>query len=205
VTEVVHPITQRKTDLWAIYDELNKQFFEGYLVEPMLQWNSRLSSSAGRFIPGVRRGPWSRPALIEIATYLRNQPNAYDVIKDTMGHEMIHYWLWIRRRPYGHTAEFYEQMRKMGVSRYNTVGERRPYKHMYVCGHCRKDYPSRRTLGIRACGVCCERYNGGRFDRRFVLVYEGAYGEVIGMRQETLVLEGGAQCLGENPGASENP
>lgn len=164
-------------DLSLVFQELNQESFNGFLLEPVLAWNSRISSSAGRFTPGVRRGPFSRPPVIELALYLREQPNARACVKDTLGHEMIHYWLWVRRLPYGHTPAFYEKMEQMGVSRYNTIGTRRPFKHLYVCRHCRKDYPARRRIGLRACGVCCNRYNGGRFDRRFVLEYSGGYRE----------------------------
>ncbi len=200
---LVYPEGVEEIDLHEVYQELNRECFDDFLLEPVLAWNSRIRSSAGRFTPGVRRGPFSRPPVIELALYLRDQPDARACVKDTLGHEMIHYWLWVRRKPYGHTPEFYEKMQAMGVSRYNTIGVRRPYKHMYICVQCGKDYPSRRVIPVRACGNCCDRYNAGKFHLRFQLQYSGAYLEVMQIREQALQ---NVQCsLGENPGASENP
>jgi predicted SprT family Zn-dependent metalloprotease len=161
-------------NLSLIFESLNVEFFDGFLPEPELAWNSRLRTSAGRFFPGVRRGIWARPARIEVASYLREEAQAAFLIRDTLGHEMIHYWLWERRRPYGHTEEFYVKMRAMGVNRYNTVPRERPYKYTYFCPACRKAFPARRRLRVLACADCCRQYNGGKFHPRFQLALEGA-------------------------------
>jgi predicted SprT family Zn-dependent metalloprotease len=105
-----------------------------------------------------------------VATYLREEERARDLILDTLGHEMIHYWLWVRRRPYGHTEEFYSKMNEMGVQRYNTVPRLRPYKHWYQCPGCKKEFPTRKKLGALACADCCGKWNQGKFDRRFMLI-----------------------------------
>mgnify|MGYP001565548837 CR=1 FL=1 len=157
-------------DLDQAYEDMNIRFFDGFLPAPELAWNSRLRSSAGRFLPGVRRGPWSRPARIEVAGYLREESNAVELIVDTMGHEMIHYWLWLMGRPYGHTPEFLAKMKEMGVSRYNSVPRVRPYKYLYRCPECLKSFPARRRLGPLACASCCRRHGSGKFDHRFKLV-----------------------------------
>ena len=108
--------------------------------------------------------------MIEIASYLLTEVNHEALIRDTLAHEMIHYWLWVRRKPYGHTPEFWAKMRIMGVSRYNPVPRTRPYKYRYRCGFCQKDFFARRKLGPLACADCCKRYSEGRYDPRFKLI-----------------------------------
>lgn len=157
-------------DLEAIFEKVNEQYFDGFLEAPVLVWNPRLRSSAGRFVPGSRKWISEVPPRIEVATYLQEETAAETLIVDTVAHEMIHYWLWVRRRPYGHTEEFLQKMRAMGVSRYNPVPRLREPKYLYRCPACEKDFPTRRRLGVLACLECCKRESGGKFDRRFRLM-----------------------------------
>lgn len=166
--------------LEALFQQINEQHFDGFLEAPELLWNSRLRSSAGRFIPGRRswqavlRGETSR-AVIEVATYLKEIDQADHHIRDTLAHEMIHYWLWTRRRPYGHTDEFWMKMQAMGVSRYNPVPKLRPVKYQYRCPGCQKVFPARRKLGKLACADCCKRHSGGKYDSRFLLAMDPSH------------------------------
>ncbi len=157
-------------DLAILFQEINVEHFDGFLEAPMLKWNSRLRSSAGRFIPGSRRFFHQAPPCIEVASYLLAETGAEALIRDTMAHEMIHYWLWVRRQPYGHTGEFLRKMRAMGTTRYNPVPKLRTPKYIYRCPACSRDFPARRRLGVLACLDCCKREAGGKFDRRFKLV-----------------------------------
>ncbi|NBU20850.1 M48 family peptidase [bacterium] len=160
-------------DLALIFAQINERHFDGFLDLPTLQWNSRLRSSAGRFFPGSRKWLIEFPPKIEIASYLIQEQRAHELIIDTLGHEMIHYWLWVRRRPYGHTSEFLAKMKAMGVSRYNSVPKVRPYKYIYHCQQCLKDFPARRKLGPLACAECCKLYNQGKYDIKYRLVLQG--------------------------------
>ena len=154
------------------FTDINSEHFEGLLSAPFLKWNSRLRTSAGRFIP-ARQSLWKvRPPTIEIALYLVEERKAFELIKDTIAHEMIHYWLWLRRRPYGHTSEFIRKMREMGVSRYNPVPRRRPYRYAYRCPNCFKEFLARRKLKLLACAACCKKFSHGRYDFRFKLIFE---------------------------------
>jgi predicted SprT family Zn-dependent metalloprotease len=156
-------------NLSAIFDRINSESFDGMLERPSLTWNSRLRSSAGRFIPGRRKFIAHEPPKIEVASYLRELPTGLERVIDTVAHEMIHYWLWVRRRPYGHTPEFYEKMKEMGVSRYNPVPKTRPYRYLYVCTGCQKNFPARKKLRKLACASCCRVHSEGKFDARFLL------------------------------------
>ncbi len=151
------------------FEAINREHFDGFLDPPVLAWNSRLRSSAGRFIPGSRKWFREAPPKIEVASYLLDEGNSEALIQDTMAHEMIHYWLWVRRKPYGHTDEFYTKMKAMGVSRYNPVPRLRTPKYLYRCPACLKDFPARRRLGVLACLECCRKDAKGKFDPRFKL------------------------------------
>jgi len=157
-------------NLLPVFERLNYEHFDGFLESPVLKWNSRLKSSAGRFVPGSRKFLTQAPPVIEVATYLLEEPNAEHLVADTVAHEMIHYWLWVRRQPYGHTPAFYSKMRQMGASRYNSVPRLRPPKYIYRCLVCLKDFPAKRRLGNLACASCCRQHAGGRYDSRFKLV-----------------------------------
>src|SRR3989344_2459977 len=137
---------------------------------PKLKWNSRLATTAGRFCPGSRNPLFPRQPLIEVATYLRELPDGTSHIRDTILHEMIHFWLWHRKRPYGHTAEFHSIMKRVGAIRYNPVPKRRPVKHWYECSHCKEKFPARRKFGVAACAPCCRKFNRGKFHEKFLLL-----------------------------------
>lgn len=155
--------------LEELFRELNELHFGGRLELPVLTWNERLSSTAGRFTPGSRNPLRRRSPLIEVASYLRELEDGAMHVSDTILHEMIHYQLWAEGKPYGHTDEFHAIMRRVGAKRYNPVPKSRPYKHWYECPQCRKRIPARRKIGISACMDCCRSYAGGRYDRRFRL------------------------------------
>lgn len=169
-------------DLKVYFDKINLKHFDGFLEAPELRWNSRLRSSAGRFRPGRRKFFQQCPPLIEIATYLQNHPQAAHLIEDTMGHEMIHYWLWVRRKPYGHSAGFVEKMKQMGVSRYNSAPKLRPYKYLYQCNKCGREFPTRKKLGTLACAECCKRHSNGKFDRQFILNLKSEFSSAEGLQ-----------------------
>ena len=160
-----------RVDLLQIFNQLNAQHFDGFLDPPVLRWNGRLKTSAGRFFPGTRRRVlYSRPPIIEVASYLCNEPEGEIHVRETLAHEMIHYWLWVRHRPYGHTDEFYSKMNAMGARRYNPVPKRRPHKYVYSCPGCKGEFKSRRKLARLACAKCCKAFNGGKYSDDFKLV-----------------------------------
>lgn len=158
-----------RMDLLELFRRINESHFDGFLDPPVLKWNSRLRTSAGRFFPGSRKFFREIPPRIEVASYLIEEVNAEKLIEDTMAHEMIHYWLWVRYRPYGHTAEFMKKMTEMGVSRYNPVPRLRPYRYVYRCLSCLSEFQARRKLGALACARCCKEHAQGKYDARFKL------------------------------------
>ncbi|MFZ9594679.1 MAG: SprT-like domain-containing protein [Bdellovibrionia bacterium] len=162
------PVCGSYPDLVQIFNEINDAHFDGFLDPPQLLWNARLSSTAGRFIPGKRKMLESFPAQIEVASFLLNYPDALERVQDAVAHEMIHYWLWVRHQPYGHTPDFLAKMKLMGVSRYHSLKSRLRYQ--YSCPHCKKKFESKTRLGPLACELCCKQFSEGRYDPRFGLV-----------------------------------
>lgn len=161
----------RLEPLQRIFQEINQKHFDGFLEPPVLRWNGRLRTSSGRFFPGSKRKLFgSRPPIIEVASYLLQEQESEVHVRETLAHEMIHYWLWVRNRPYGHTDEFYSKMELMGARRYNPVPRRRPYKYLYGCEHCQTQFKSRRRLGKLACAKCCKAHGNGKYQERFRLV-----------------------------------
>ncbi|NDD91399.1 M48 family peptidase [bacterium] len=157
-----------EVDLTVIFDQLNRRHFDGFLERPNLTWNARLRTSSGRFLPGRRSQ--GVPATIEVARYLLEESDAETHVRETIAHEMIHYWLWTRRRPYGHTEEFYAKMHLIGARRYNPVPRKRPYKYLYQCLSCLRIFKARKKLGTLACATCCRSHSQGKYDARFKLV-----------------------------------
>ncbi|MBC7397374.1 MAG: SprT-like domain-containing protein [Bdellovibrionales bacterium] len=152
-----------RIDLVRMFSEWNLKEFGGELRVPEIRWNSRLKTSAGRFIPDPEG------VIIEIAAYLEGQDEGESIIRDTLGHEMIHYWLWQNQKPYGHTAEFREKMEAIGVSRYNTVPQHRPFKHCYTCKSCDQKIFVRKRLQAAACADCCNRFAKGKYHVEYKL------------------------------------
>ena len=143
-----------------IFQELNAAYFCAELPQPKLNWNPRMRTTAGRF---------STAAVIEIASYLQSIENGSQHVRDTMLHEMIHYWLWFKKKPFGHSPEFYKKMHELGAKRYNTVPIVRPPKYHYQCPECETVVPARRKLGNVACLDCCRKYNRGYYQPKFKL------------------------------------
>lgn len=155
--------------LAEIFQELNEQHFGGELPLPSLAWNPRLSTTAGRFCPGSRRAFFPRAPKIEVASYLRELADGQDHVRDTILHEMIHFYLWHHEKPYGHTPEFHRIMKRVGAQRFNPVPKVRPVKYWYECPNCRKKIPARRKMERYACATCCDAFAGGSFRENFRL------------------------------------
>ena len=86
----------------------------------------------------------------------------------TLLHEMIHLWLSQQGRPTGHTPEFRDLATRLGAPRF---AKRMPPRreHRYRCPSCGREARYRRRVTL-ACRPCCDRFNGGRFTRRFLLI-----------------------------------
>ncbi|MGH7716212.1 MAG: SprT-like domain-containing protein, partial [Vulcanimicrobiaceae bacterium] len=104
--------------------------------------------------------------------HLRGKP---DQLRETLLHEMIHAWLFARKKNPGHTPTFKKKMLELGLSSiYHDLGtaaplNESPKRYILRCDHCRRELlRKRRPAPSARCGHC----------RRAILVFE-----VVEMRQ----------------------
>ncbi len=98
--------------IYEVFDKLNKQYFNGSLPYIRILWSDRFGNGKyfkqfGDFIAM----PGKRP-LIRLSQTLCNEPKQ---IAHTLYHEMVHFWLFVNKRPWGHTAEFHKKMKEFKV------------------------------------------------------------------------------------------
>mgnify|MGYP001558762152 FL=1 len=146
--------------LEALLDRLNRVHFGGRLKPPRLVFSGRMRSAAGM----ADYRDWA----IRVSVAYHEHHGWERELEDTLLHEMIHLWLRQRGRPSGHTPEFRALAAAMGCPRY---AKRMPPRREigYRCLQCGAAVVYRRRVTL-ACRSCCDRFNGGRFSRRFLLV-----------------------------------
>lgn len=138
-------------ELYAMFDNLNFQYFDGRLPRPKISYSARMLI-AGTFTPPKN----------EIRIGRKYHEVFPDEIEDTMKHEMIHI---IHPR---HDRKFKAVARRIGAS---LKARTHPslqgnHKYLYTCPHCGQEYPRQKRLRMAYCGVCAR---GGRFDAEFKL------------------------------------
>ncbi len=150
---------QLESRLAALLTELNARHFEGRLRPPRIRLTRRLTSSAGM----ADAGNWT----IRISVPYHDLHGWEAEAEATLVHEMIHLWLRQQGRPSGHTPEFRALAGELGAPRF---AKRMPPKRQrhYRCPSCGREATYRRRVTL-ACRFCCDRFNDGRFTRRFLL------------------------------------
>ncbi len=146
----------------------NKNKFEGGVPHAEMVVNPRLRALAARVQYEPRR--------IELSGYHLTQPYARHVAFKALEHEMLHLWLHARGLNPGHTPLFKQLAKERDIPVWHALPypQNRPSSvhHVYACPGCGNTVMrGRRLSDVRrsACGACCRRHNGGRFDARFVM------------------------------------
>ncbi len=150
-------------DLYTLFFKINRLHFDSFLEAPFLRFNPRLRTQLGRFLPG-------RSPQIEIASTLLTEEHSAALIYDTLLHEIIHYWLWIHQRPYGHTPEFYQKMKETGAKRYHSLLRTQSQRYQYQCPMCYRSFFAPTPIKDLACATCCHKYTGGHYHQQFQLI-----------------------------------
>ena len=143
--------------LISLFWELNFIHFGGILPAIEVRFSRRLKTTGGMYF-------WKPRRYIQISARYLNQPHPWKEIRDTLGHEMVHYWLDFRGRPCGHTAEFHRKLRECGFARYSRLAPLGT-RYIYACPSCGKEY-FRKCQGVWSCGPC----SGRRFNPQFLLI-----------------------------------
>ena len=95
--------------IYEVFDKLNKQYFEGKLPYIRILWSEAFGHGKyfkqfGDFIAL----PGKRP-FIRLSRKLCDEPKQ---IALTLYHEMVHFWLYVNKKPWGHTLEFKKKMKE---------------------------------------------------------------------------------------------
>lgn len=158
---------------------MNARHFDSSLPPCRIQWNRRLTRSAGNIDVRRRLVKLSTPLLIEAfadgqahtVVGVRCQSSA-QATEEILKHEMIHLWLFERGLPCGHTPEFRAKARQIGQprTRHDIARPLPSSGWIYSCARCGAQIVRRKRFGrARACAACCRAWSGGKFDARFTL------------------------------------
>lgn len=145
---------------WA--DRLARQHFGTGFVGGVA-WAPRLRYRAGDFSPATGRIRLSLPY------YLRYGRAETERI---LLHELCHWWLFRQGQGHREDAPAFQAL----LARHGAPARGLPMPRaaggqwrVYACPVCGARYRYRRRVDL-ACGPCCRRYAGGRYDPRFRLV-----------------------------------
>lgn len=143
----------------GIFDDVNRRHFHGKITKPAFQLNKRMQKAGS-----VDLSKWQ----MDISISYHDKYGWDGELRNTVKHEMIHFYLGITRKPTGHNRYFKELMEKLGCTLHSKPNKR-PYKYIFECPHCRKEYKARKLLGKRySCGKCSD----GRFNRKYILQFK---------------------------------
>jgi predicted SprT family Zn-dependent metalloprotease len=147
-----------------IFKQVNREHFRSVIRTPTFVINTRKSRTAGT----ADLTDWT----LEISAPYHDHHGWNAELVDTVKHEVIHFYLFERQRPTGHTTEFKAIAARIGCSVWAKAMPRTRPQWVYTlqCPHCRVLTRSRRWCRTWACGNCCAKYNNGRGDKRFALI-----------------------------------
>ena len=157
-----------EADLQLLFARLNNEHFNGEAPDCRIQYNERFSNSAGRVTYG------RLPLTIELSPkHFRRHPEA---LAETLLHEMIHAWCYVKFGETGHGLRFKRKLRQCGLgSIYHQMGSVAPLKEssrrfILRCERCTFEVLRRNRPRTAA---SCPRCNKRRFDERYPLtIYE---------------------------------
>ena len=95
--------------IYEIYDKLNKQYFNDALPYIRILWSDSFGHGKyfkqfGDFIAMPGKRPY-----IRLSKKLCDEPKR---IAQTLYHEMVHFWLYASKKPWGHTKEFRKKLKE---------------------------------------------------------------------------------------------
>jgi SprT-like protein len=118
-----------------------------------LEINGRLKTTCGRFVYIKYRNGISKPKNVEMNKYFVENNEAV-VVLDVLRHELVHYALFMQRKPHSDGDSYFEkELRRLGVVSQNTIDKytiaSKPKKyHYYQCAStsCAVTYKRSRAL-----------------------------------------------------------
>jgi len=148
---------------------LGRQGAAALAMRVQVEWSARLRTAAGR----------AESRSSRILLNRRLSAHGAREIDQTLRHELAHLLAQFRagrRRIAPHGPEWRRACADLGIpgeARCHNLPfpvQRQARRYLYVCPHCRRDFPRTRPLRrTSACLACCQAFNRGQFDRRFRL------------------------------------
>jgi SprT-like protein len=150
-------------NIYQLRQYAKKWLMDNYSMELIvpLQLNGRMQRTCGWF---KHKRAWNMPTCIELNKFFveNNDPT---LVLDVLRHELVHYALYMQKRPYRDgQATFENELKRLGVVSQSTINkytiESKPQtKHIYQCANCGHEYHRARALpknrsyscGIRMC------------------------------------------------------
>lgn len=142
-----------------IFQEANSRYFDGRIPRPEFKLNRRMKKAGS-----VDLHRWQ----MDISISYHDRYGWDEELRNTVKHEMIHLYLRMIGRPTGHSPYYKEIMEEIGCTLHSKPN-RRPFKYVFECPHCRKEYKTRKWIGKRySCGTCSH----GVFNRKYLLEFK---------------------------------
>ncbi len=168
-----------------LFLKLNRQYFENSLFEEgvpivSVRWSDgRMRTTAGMYrrktnFLGAKAGE-----IILSKPVLENLPE--NALMSTLCHEMIHAWIdLVLKVDESHGPNFHKRMAEINSSqadfqvtvRHSFPISKKVPKWVATCPSCEKNFRYRRIVKGAACRRCCNKFFGGKWDSKCLLVYK---------------------------------
>ena len=168
-----------------LFQKLNRQYFQNSLSDNGIPRVSvRWSDGRMRTTAGIYRRKTNFLGVKTIQIFLskpvlENLPEK--ALMSTLCHEMIHAWIdLVLKVEESHGPNFYKRMSEINSSQTDfqvTVRHSFPIsktvpKWLATCPSCEKNFRYRRIVKGAACRRCCNKFFGGKWDAKCLLVYK---------------------------------
>ena len=168
-----------------LFLKLNRQYFHNSLFEKgvpkvSVRWSDgRMRTTAGMYRSktnffGVKTGE-----IILSKPVLENLPE--NALISTLCHEMIHAWIdLVLKVEEAHGANFHKRMSEINSSqtdfqvtvRHSFPISKKAPKWVASCPSCKRRFLYRRIVKGAACRRCCNKFFGGKWDEKCLLIYQ---------------------------------
>jgi predicted SprT family Zn-dependent metalloprotease len=129
----------------SLFQRFNRRYFGGIIPVPEFELSRRLRLSG---YVHVCDGFWRMVLSIPY----HDRYGWGRELAGTIKHEMVHLFLKLKHRPYGHTREFRRLCRAVGGSDYSKALPTR-FRYLYQCPQCRQLFRYRVQVRL-ACAAC---------------------------------------------------
>ena len=168
-----------------LFLKLNRQYFQNSLLEKgvpnvAVSWSDgRMRTTAGIYRRKTNLFGAKTSEIILSKPVLENLPEK--ALMSTLCHEMIHAWIdLVLKVEEAHGPNFQMRMAEINSSQNDfqvTVRHSFPILHktpkwVATCPSCNRSFRYRRMVKGAACRSCCNKFFGGRWDEKCLLIYQ---------------------------------